>query len=204
MGDRIFQLFVGSESDIKYIAKMFRKEDGEGKLTGGLDYFGIPYGIRNLSAHKNNKELGAALDRINEGYVFVKDSEGIEREEHYDQILLGTVAGGPNALAPISGFISSWPVLNIYPQFNDPLGIADMISVMRTPSGVYVATCYGTEQSTLAIARIFGMYDPKLRAKIDAYEAKFSERNREFDKRVRGLNTEQLLREGILKQEWFK
>lgn len=205
MGDRIFQLLVGSKSDLEYAAKLLRTTDKEERITGGLDYFGIPYGVRNLSAHKNNQELGESLDRMNEGYAFVKEQDGNEIEEHYDHMMLGAVAGGPNALGPIAGFISTWPVLTIYPKkFMEGLGVADLVSVMRTPSGVCEPVCYGAEQSALAVAKFFGMYDPELREKIAAYERGFAEKNLTFDKKARGMGTEQLLEKGILNPAWFK
>lgn len=204
MGDKRFELLIGSKSDLEHAAKTLRVVDVEGKVVGGLDYFGIPYGVRNLSAHKNSGDLIEALRRINEGYLFIKDQHG-EREERYDHIMLGALAGGPNALGPIAGTVSVWPVLTLYPKkFVEGLGVVDLVSVMRTPSGVYETPCYGAEQSALAVAKFFGLYDPELRAKIDDYERGFAEKNLDFDRKVRGMGTDHLIEKGILKSEWFK
>jgi phosphoribosylcarboxyaminoimidazole (NCAIR) mutase len=202
VGDRITQFFIGSLSDLPHIAKTIRTTDKNEKIIGGLDYFGIPYGIRDLSAHKNTEQLRRALMALNDGYVHIRTPEGKDVEEKYEHIVIATIAGGSDGLSPISSFESSWPVIKIDP-FKEPISYIDDIVALREPSAVSVTICRGAEQGALAIAKMFGLYDPELREKIQKYEKGYGSINLIADESIRGYGTDMLIEKGFLKKDWL-
>ena len=125
-----------------------------GEITQGLEKFGIPCQLYVSSAHKTPRELLQLLDRC----------EADPQPKVYI-----TVAGRSNAL---SGFVDaqvSAPVIAC-PPYSDRFSGTDLFSSLRMPSGVAPAVVLEPSAAALLAAKILGVSDAPLRARVCRFQ----------------------------------
>jgi phosphoribosylaminoimidazole carboxylase PurE protein len=127
-----------------------------------LDYFGIPYVFRVLSAHRNAEELT----------VFLKEAESSGVEVFIAQAgmaahLPGVIAA--QTLRPVIGVPLPGSALN---------GVDALLSEVQMPSGIPVATMAigkaGAINAAVLAAQILALSRAELAAKLIAFRAKGS------------------------------
>ena len=146
-------VILGSPSD----------RDFGAKITVTLEDFEIPYDVRVASAHKTPRRL-------------------LEMLAHYEidpqpKVYI-TVAGRSNALSGMVDAQVAAPVVAC-PPYSERFGGADVFSSLRTPSGVAPAVVLQPENAALLAAKILGMADAALRARVVA--AQVAQRQRLSD-----------------------
>ena len=135
-------ILMGSRSDLKHAQA----------IATALAGFGIDSEIRVASAHK----IPAYLLKLLEQY------EADPRPKVYM-----TIAGRSNALSGMVDAQVSAPVIACPPS-SDAFGGADIFSSLRMPGGVAPAVVLDPEGAALFAAKIFGVTDSTIRAKIAA------------------------------------
>jgi phosphoribosylaminoimidazole carboxylase PurE protein len=133
-------IIMGSKADQDHCAR----------ITAALDSFGIAHESRIGSAHKTPGYLTAMLERYEAGgglRVYI------------------TVAGRSNAL---SGFVDGAvdaPVIACPPPA-EAFGGADIWSSLRMPGGIAPALVLEPANAALLAARMLGLADPELAARV--------------------------------------
>jgi 5-(carboxyamino)imidazole ribonucleotide mutase len=127
--------------------------DHAAKIIEWLDLFGIRHELRIASAHKTPEKLLGILGAHEEGEA---------------NIVYIAIAGLSNALCGIVDFATASPVVTCPPPC-EAFGGADIYSSLRMPPGVAPATILDPRNAALFVAKIFGAFDPSLRAKIREY-----------------------------------
>ena len=120
------------------------------QIVGALDRFGIPHEIRVASAHKTPAYLLELLAQY----------EADPRPKVYI-----TVAGRANALSGMVDAQVAAPVIAC-PPYSDRFAGADVYSSLRTPSGIAPAVVLEPENAALLAAKMLGLADPALRARV--------------------------------------
>jgi 5-(carboxyamino)imidazole ribonucleotide mutase len=120
------------------------------RITTALDNFGIPWETRIASAHKTPQRLLEMLAQ------YGADS---------NPMVYITVAGRSNALSGMVDAQVSAPVIAC-PPYSEKFAGADLLSSLRVPSGVAPAVVLEPENAALLAAKILGLADPALRAKV--------------------------------------
>ncbi|MCP5452648.1 MAG: AIR carboxylase family protein [Spirochaetaceae bacterium] len=136
-------ILMGSRSD----------EAHSSKIAAALDALGVAHESRVGSAHKTPARVLAML----------AEYEASGRPRVYI-----TVAGRSNAL---SGFVDGAveaPVIACPPP-SDAFGGADLYSSLRMPSGVAPALVLDPANAALAAAKILGLSDPAVAARVRAF-----------------------------------
>ena len=138
----IVVILMGSKSDAPFVER----------ITRALDELGVAYEQRVASAHKSARYLLDLLDRYEAGgqvgaYI--------------------TVAGRSNAL---SGMVDANVVAPVIacPPYSEKYGGADLFSSLRMPSGVAPAVVLEPAGAAQLAAKILGLGDPALRARVRA------------------------------------
>lgn len=80
-----------------------------------------------------------------------------------------TVAGRSNALSGFTDGAVSAPVIAC-PPYSDAFGGADIFSSLRMPSAIAPATVLEPVNAALLAAKILGLVDAQVRARVDAYQ----------------------------------
>ena len=145
-------VILGSPSD----------RDFGAKITVTLEDFEIPYDVRVASAHKTPRHL---LDML---ALYEADPE--------PKVYI-TVAGRSNALSGMVDAQVAAPVIAC-PPYSDWFGGADILSSLRTPSGVAPAVVLEPKNAALLAAKVLGVVDAELRQRVVA--AQEAQRNRLF------------------------
>jgi 5-(carboxyamino)imidazole ribonucleotide mutase len=135
---------MGSKADIEW-ANQIKKV---------LDEFDISVVLRIASAHKVPLKC----------YDLIKEYEK-------DKVVFITIAGMSNALSGFTDAQTYCPVIAC-PPYSDKFGGADLYSSIRMPSGVAPLTILSTENAALAAAKILGLNDSKIQAKIIDFQNK--------------------------------
>jgi len=133
------------------------------QITRALDEFGIPWEMRVASAHK----VPGYLLEILATY------EADPRPKVYI-----TVAGRSNALSGVVDAQVSAPVIAC-PPYADKFAGGDVLSSLRTPSGVAPAVVLEPENAALLAAKMLGLADPDLRRRV--LQAQDAQRRRILD-----------------------
>jgi 5-(carboxyamino)imidazole ribonucleotide mutase len=144
-------------------------EFGE-KITQALDNLGIPREARVASAHKAPRyvlEMLEAYEADPQPKVYI------------------TVAGRSNALSGLVDAQVSAPVIAC-PPYADKFAGNDVYSSLRMPSGVAPAVVLEPQNAALLAAKILGLADPGLRAKVAEEQEKQRQRLLEADAALRG------------------
>ncbi len=137
-------IIMGSKADIEW-ANQIKKV---------LDEFDISVVLRIASAHKVPLKC----------YDLIKEYEK-------DKVVFITIAGMSNALSGFTDAQTYCPVIAC-PPYSDKFGGADLYSSIRMPSGVAPLTILSTENAALAAAKILGLNDSKIQAKIIDFQNK--------------------------------
>lgn len=120
------------------------------QVADALDGFGIPWVKRVASAHKTPAYLLELLAQY----------EADPRPKVYI-----TIAGRSNALSGMVDAQVSAPVIAC-PPYSDRFSGGDVLSSLRTPSGVAPGVVLEAENAALLAAKILALTDAALQAKI--------------------------------------
>ncbi|MBN1978279.1 MAG: AIR carboxylase family protein [Anaerolineae bacterium] len=148
-------IIMGSPSDAEFAKK----------ITRALDELGIPWETRVASAHKVPRyvlEMIEAYEADPQPRVYI------------------TVAGRSNALSGLVDAQVSAPVIAC-PPYSDKFAGGDVYSSLRMPSGVAPAVVLEPENAALLAAKMLGLADAGLRAKIQEAQKKQRQRLLEAD-----------------------
>jgi len=136
-------IIMGSRSDLEWSKR----------ISTVLDQFGIDCVLRIASAHK----------------VPLKCFELIKEYEKEDAVFI-TVAGRSNALSGFTDAQTHCPVIAC-PPYSDKFGGGDVYSSLRMPSGVAPLVVLEPANAAFAAAKIIGLSDPGVQAKVRDYQA---------------------------------
>lgn len=139
-------VIMGSSSDIEIANKCFEM----------LDYFGIAYEKRVISAHR-------ALDVLKD-YVDSFDEKEIE--------LVIAMAGKAAHLPGVIAGMTSRPVIGVPIKGSAFLGMDSLLSIVQMPKGVPVATVAvdAGDNAALLAAQILAIADSDLKEKLKVYK----------------------------------
>jgi phosphoribosylaminoimidazole carboxylase PurE protein len=135
------------------------------QIAEGLEAFGIPVVMRTASAHKTPHHLLNMLEQY--------EADG--RRKVYI-----TVAGRSNALSGMVDAAVGAPVVAC-PPYADKFGGGDILSSLRTPSGVAPAVVLEPANAALLAAKILGLVDADLRQRVLDSQAQQRQRLIESD-----------------------
>ena len=144
------------------------------KITAALDDFEIPHQVRIASAHKTPRHL---LDML---ALYEADPE--------PKVYI-TVAGRSNALSGMVDAQVAAPVIAC-PPYSEKFGGTDILSSLRTPSGVAPAVVLQPENAALLAAKILGLSDEPLRGRVLA--AQVEQRHRLTDADTEGMDRDRV------------
>jgi 5-(carboxyamino)imidazole ribonucleotide mutase len=133
------------------------------RITSALEPFGIPWDTRVASAHKTPQHLLELLE----------ECEADPRPKVYI-----TVAGRSNALSGLVDAQVTAPVIAC-PPYSEKFAGGDLLSSLRSPSGVAPAVVLEPESAALLAAKILGLANAGLHDKVR--EAQEVERKRLLD-----------------------
>lgn len=94
-----------------------------------------------------------------------------------------TVAGRSNALSGLTDGSVSAPVIACPPP-SEIFGGADIYSSLRTPSGIAPAVVLEPVNAALLAAKILGLGDPAVRARVSEFQKKQAEKVAQDDKSI--------------------
>ncbi|HPX05641.1 MAG: AIR carboxylase family protein [Bacteroidales bacterium] len=151
-------IIMGSKADL----------DWANQIVKVLDTFGVESVTRIASAHK----------------VPLKCYDLIKEYEKQNVVFI-TIAGMSNALSGFTDAQTFCPVIAC-PPYSDKFGGADIFSSVRMPSGVAPLTILSPENAALAAAKIIGLSNPDLQAKISAFQEKKRREIEEADSNLNG------------------
>lgn len=151
-------IIMGSKADL----------DWANQIVKVLDAFGVESVTRIASAHK----------------VPLKCYDLIKEYEKQNVVFI-TIAGMSNALSGFTDAQTFCPVIAC-PPYSDKFGGADIFSSVRMPSGVAPLTILSPENAALAAAKIIGLSNPDLQAKISAFQEKKRREIEEADSNLNG------------------
>lgn len=155
---------LGSDSDLPQMEGGFQL----------LREFGVPFGVRILSAHRTPKETAA--------FAETAEQEGVR--------ILIAAAGMAAALSGVLAGHSMLPVIGVPMGGSALQGVDALYSTVQMPGGVPVASMgiggAGAKNAALFAARILALSDPELRQKLGSFVQAQAERVRRKDTEVRG------------------
>jgi len=127
-----------------------------------LEEFGIPYDKKVLSAHRNPGPLA--------------DYVRAARDNGFDIIIAG--AGGAAHLPGVIAALTTLPVIGVPVKSKALNGLDSLLSIVQMPSGIPVATMAidGARNAALYAVAILALQDPKLKAALDAFRLRQSEK----------------------------
>ncbi len=137
-------IIMGSSSDAEVM----------GAATEFLDYFGIEYEIRVLSAHRNPEATVA----------FVKEAE----QKGFCAIIAG--AGMAAHLPGVAASYTTLPVIGVPLSGSALNGVDALYSIVQMPKGVPVATMAigkaGAANAAIFVAQILASQEPSIKEKL--------------------------------------
>ncbi|MFL7794341.1 MAG: AIR carboxylase family protein [Anaerolineae bacterium] len=148
-------IIMGSPSDAEFSAK----------ITQALDDFGIPWETRIASAHKVPRYVLKMLETY---------------ETDPQPKIYITVAGRSNALSGLVDAQVSAPVIAC-PPYSEKFAGNDVYSSLRMPSGVAPAVVLEPANAALLAAKMLGLTDADLRAKVQEAQGRQHQRLLEAD-----------------------
>jgi 5-(carboxyamino)imidazole ribonucleotide mutase len=152
-------ILMGSKADLDHC----------NKIAEACKQFGIETVLRIGSAHKTAEHAMTIL----------RQYEADPRPKVYI-----TVAGRSNALSGFTDGAVSAPVIAC-PPASDSFGGADVYSSLRMPSGVAPALVLEPVNTALFAAKMFGQFDPEIKAAVAAFQKKQAEKILADDKDLR-------------------
>lgn len=151
---------MGSDSDFPVVRGAVEK----------LEYFGIPFEIRVISAHRTP---AAAED-----FAVNAAERGI-----------GVIIAAAGKAAHLAGVIAAYTILPVIglpikSSFMD--GLDSLLSIAQMPTGVPVATVAvgGAENAGILAAQILAVGDPKLESKLHDFKKQMAEAVAAKDKKI--------------------
>lgn len=137
-------IIMGSKKDFACAKKIEQK----------LKKFGIKSILQIASAHKSP----------------LKVLNIIKKYENENNTIFITVAGRNNALSGLVDFHTKNPVIAC-PNYDEKniFSLVDILSTLRTPSGIAPLLVLEPEQAAIAAAKILAVSDEKLKKKIQEY-----------------------------------
>jgi phosphoribosylaminoimidazole carboxylase PurE protein len=149
-------VLLGSASDLPVIEKM----------KPLLERFGLTYGVEVASAHRQPDKLKRILKR--------SDAGGTE--------IYIALAGMAAHLPGVVASLTAKPVIGV-PVASGPLaGVDALLSIVQMPPGVPVATVAigsaGARNAACLAARIIGLADPAVAAKLEDYRKELAKGGR--------------------------
>ena len=148
-------ILMGSKADLEHCQK----------IAEAVNRFGINAVLRIGSAHKTPEHIMELLnhyeaDRIPKVYI--------------------TVAGRSNALSGFTDASVSAPVIACPPP-SESFGGADIYSSLRMPSGVAPGVVLEPVNAALLAAKILGLVNPEIQARVVSYQKQMSDKVIESD-----------------------
>lgn len=127
-----------------------------------LSEFGIPHEVKVVSAHRTPE---AMVEYANTA-----------KERGLKVIIAG--AGGAAHLPGMVASLTSLPVIGVPVRTTALNGVDSLYSIVQMPAGIPVATVAigNSTNAALLAARILGIEDPELSAKVDAFREAQTER----------------------------
>lgn len=148
-------IIMGSPSDAEF----------SGRITDALDELKVAWEARVASAHKVPRHV---LDLL------------AEYEAEPVPTVYVTVAGRSNALSGLVDAQVSAPVIAC-PPYSDKFAGSDVFSSLRMPSGVAPALVLEPASAALLAAKMLGLVDADLRARVQQLQRKHAQRLLEAD-----------------------
>lgn len=156
-------ILMGSDSDLEIMSEAEKR----------LDYFGIPYEIRILSAHRTPQK---ALE-----YAESALQRGIE-----------VIIAGAGAAAHLAGAIAAnttLPVIGVPIDSSSLKGLDALLSTVQMPAGIPVATMAigkaGASNAGIFAAEILACKDQRISAKLAEFKKKMAAGVEQRDKKLR-------------------
>src|SRR5713226_3954423 len=153
---------MGSDSDLEVMHEAETR----------LDYFGIEYETRIMSAHRTP-------DKVAE-YASTAQQRGLE-----------VIIAGAGAAAHLAGAIAAnttLPVIGIPIDSSSLKGLDALLATVQMPAGIPVATMAigkaGAANAGVFAAEIFGRKDPKISAKLSRFKEEMASSVAERDKKL--------------------
>lgn len=144
----LIPIIMGSKADLPFAER----------IAAALERFGVPCELRVASAHKSVEHLLRLLHSYEEG----------GRATAYI-----TVAGRSNALSGLVDAQVAAPVIAC-PPYSEAFAGADLYSSLRMPKGVAPLVVLDPEGAALAAAKLAGLIEPAVRARVAAYQAELA------------------------------
>jgi len=125
-----------------------------------LDELGVVYDAKVVSAHRTPERM----------YEFAKGAKAAG----YQVIIAG--AGGAAHLPGMTASLTDLPVLGVPIESKALKGMDSLLSIVQMPAGIPVGTLAigeaGAKNAGLMAARILALSDPKLAARVAAFNAR--------------------------------
>jgi len=131
--------------------------------------FGLAVALRIGSAHKTAEHV----------WHMLREYEADPRPKVYV-----TVAGRSNALSGFTDGAVTAPVIACPPP-SESFGGADIFSSLRMPSGIAPAVVLEPANAALLAAKILGLADPAIRAKVVEFQKKQAEKILDDDRSMK-------------------
>jgi 5-(carboxyamino)imidazole ribonucleotide mutase len=155
-------ILMGSDSDLEVMSEAEKR----------LDYFGIPYETRVLSAHRTPHET--------QKYAESAAERGI------DAIIVG--AGAAAHLAGVVAAHTTLPVIGVPIDSSSLKGLDALLATVQMPGGVPVATMAigkaGAANAGIFAAEILGRKDAKVAAKLVQFKQEMTAGVLDKDKKL--------------------
>jgi phosphoribosylaminoimidazole carboxylase PurE protein len=155
-------ILMGSDSDLEIMSEAEKR----------LDYFGIPYETRVLSAHRTPHETRKYAESA--------------AERGIDAIIVG--AGAAAHLAGVVAAHTTLPVIGVPIDSSSLKGLDALLATVQMPAGVPVATMAigkaGAANAGIFAAEILGRKDPKIAAKLAQFKQEMTTGVLDKDKKL--------------------
>ena len=155
-------ILMGSDSDLEVMREAEKR----------LDYFGIPYETRILSAHRTPLKT--------QNYAATAAARGIE------VIIVG--AGAAAHLAGVVAAHTTLPVIGVPIDSSSLKGLDALLSTVQMPGGVPVAAMAigkaGAANAGIFAAEILGPNDPKISVKLARFKEEMAAGGAARDKKL--------------------
>ncbi len=158
MSNPLVILIMGSKADLEHSQKIAEAARG----------FGLDVAMHIGSAHKTPEHV----------LLLLRKYEAEARPRAYI-----TVAGRSNALSGLTDGSVSAPVIAC-PLPSEAFGGADILSSLRMPSGIAPALVLEPANAALLAAKILGLSEPAVRAKVIEFQKKQAEKVTQDDKGI--------------------
>jgi len=156
-------ILMGSDSDLEVMKEAEKR----------LEYFGIPYETRVLSAHRSPRKTHE--------YAASASDRGIE------VIIVG--AGAAAHLAGVMAAHTTLPVIGVPIDSSSLKGLDALLSTVQMPAGVPVATMAigkaGAANAGIFAAEILARKDPRVSAKLTQLKEELASGVEEKDRKLR-------------------